>query len=234
MSALLVGRVSALWRYPVKSMAAEGLDAVDVAWNGLVGDRRWAFVRDGLPGNGFPWLTIRQRADLGLFRPSFVEPDRPDASDVVVRTPEGKELELLDPALAAHLDARVMKLDRGTFDAVPLSLITTRTVTALGALVGADLDARRFRPNLVIEPTDGTPFAEDSWVGRTLRIGDLLMHADRRDRRCAIVNIDPETADRDSRVLRAIAAERDLCLGVYGTVAAPGRVAVGDPVILEP
>src|SRR4051794_8227570 len=41
-----VGRVAALWRYPVKSMAAEPLESVDVAWHGLVGDRRWAFFRE--------------------------------------------------------------------------------------------------------------------------------------------------------------------------------------------
>ncbi len=35
-----VGRVVALWRYPVKSMAAEALNEVEVSWNGLVGDRR--------------------------------------------------------------------------------------------------------------------------------------------------------------------------------------------------
>jgi MOSC N-terminal beta barrel domain len=53
----VVGRVVALWRYPVKSMAAEELEAVEVSWNGLAGDRRWAFVRDGQVRNGFPWLT---------------------------------------------------------------------------------------------------------------------------------------------------------------------------------
>ncbi len=45
--AVAVGRVAALRRYPVKSMAAEELDAVEVSWHGLAGDRRWAFVHDG-------------------------------------------------------------------------------------------------------------------------------------------------------------------------------------------
>ena len=42
--AVLVGRVSAVFRYPVKSMAAEPVEDVDVSWHGLSGDRRWAFV----------------------------------------------------------------------------------------------------------------------------------------------------------------------------------------------
>ena len=66
-----VGRVVGLWRYPVKSMAGEELSEVEVSWHGLAGDRRWAFVRDGMVDSGFPWLTIRQRADMGHYRPSL-------------------------------------------------------------------------------------------------------------------------------------------------------------------
>jgi uncharacterized protein YcbX len=40
-----MGHVAALWRYPVKSMAAEQLDGAEVSWHGLAGDRRWAFIR---------------------------------------------------------------------------------------------------------------------------------------------------------------------------------------------
>jgi uncharacterized protein YcbX len=61
---VLVGRVAAVLRYPVKSMAAEPVEDVDVSWHGLSGDRRWAFMRPDLPSNGFPWLTLRQRNDL--------------------------------------------------------------------------------------------------------------------------------------------------------------------------
>jgi uncharacterized protein YcbX len=78
--------VAALWRYPVKSMGAEALDEVEVSWHGVAGDRRWAFIRDGQVRSGFPWLTMRQRPDHGLYRPSFLEPARPDASRTVVRT----------------------------------------------------------------------------------------------------------------------------------------------------
>ena len=80
---VLVGRVAAVLRYPVKSMAAEPVEDVDVAWHGLSGDRRWAFVRPDLPSNGFPWLTLRQRNDLNDYHPCWTEPERPDASAVL-------------------------------------------------------------------------------------------------------------------------------------------------------
>ncbi len=79
-----MGRVAGLWRYPVKSMGGERPEEVEVSWHGLAGDRRWALVRDGLVRSGFPSLTIRQRPDPGHYRPSFLDPDRPDSSPVVV------------------------------------------------------------------------------------------------------------------------------------------------------
>jgi hypothetical protein len=96
----VVGRVAALWRYPVKSMAAEVLDAADVSRHGVAGDRRWGFVRAGTERSGFPWLTIRERPDLWHYRPAFAEPARPDASPTLVRAPDGRVFDVADPALA--------------------------------------------------------------------------------------------------------------------------------------
>lgn len=230
-----VGRVAALWRYPVKSMAAEALEEIEVSWHGLAGDRRWAFVRDGLERSGFPWMTIRERAEMGHYRPSFADPARPNASRTVVRTPGGDELEVVDPKLAAELGegVRVIKQNRGVFDAMPLSLITTQSVAALGAMVGAELEAERFRPNLLIEAAGDAPFREEAWIGSVLRIGGIRMRVDQRDERCVIVNIDPLTGERNPAVLRTLGREREACIGVYGSTVEPGSVAVGDPVVVE-
>lgn len=231
----VVGRVEELWRYPVKSMAGERLEHAEVSWHGLAGDRRWAFVRPGLQRSGFPWLTIREQADLARHFPTLIDPAQPDASPTVVRRPDGSTFDVADPALADALGdgVRVIKQDRGAFDASPLSLITTGSVAGLEALVGAALDIRRFRPNLVIETTGREPFAEDGWVGAILRIGEVRLRVDRRDPRCVVVNVDPETTQRDPAALRAIARQRDACLGVYGATVQPGRIAVGDAVVLE-
>ena len=232
-----VGRVAALWRYPVKSMAGEDLDAADVAWHGLAGDRRWAFVRDGIVRSGFPWMTIRERAEMLHYRPRFADAGRPDLSATLVSTPSGAELDVVDPALAAELGdgVRVIKQDRGVFDSAPLSLITTQSVARIAALAdAAELDPRRFRPNLLIEAADGTPFQEEDWVGSVLRVGGMRMRVDRRDERCVIVNTDPDSAVREPSVLKALGRERQACAGVYGTTVEPGRVAVGDVVALEP
>ncbi len=226
-----VGRVATLWRYPVKSMAAESLQTVEVGWYGLAGDRRWAFIRDEAVRSGFPWLTLRQNADLRLYRPSFVDPSRPDSSETVVTTPSGVAYDVADPALASELHpsgARVVKHDRGAFDAFPVSLISEQSVERLEQLVGRDLDALRFRPNMVMSTTDGSPFREDALLGAVLRVGSMRLRVDKRDGRCVVITIDPESGEKDPDVLKTVAREREACFGVYGTVVEPGRVSVGD------
>ena len=164
------------------------------------------------------------------YRPALRDPSRPDHSDVRVRTPEGKELDVIDPALATELapGARAIKLDRGVFDVWPISLLSRQSASGVAALVGAALDVRRFRANIVLE-ADGA-FPEDEWVGATLEIGSARIRVDKRDQRCVLINVNPESTQRDPSILRAIARERQTCLGVYGSTVSPGRIKLGDAV----
>ncbi len=215
-------------------MAAERMSSIDVGWNGLAGDRRWAFVRGGLVRSGFPWLTIRENSEMWRYRPRFLEPDRPDLSPTNVMTPSGAELDVGDPALADELGfgSHVIRQGRGIFDTMPLSLISTQTIGELGSMIGSELDPLRFRPNFVIEAQGGSEFPEDGWVGAVLQIGEIQMRVDQRDKRCVMINVDPETTARNPEVLRAVARERQACLGVYGSTVQPGRVVIGDSVTI--
>ncbi|MEU4804021.1 MOSC N-terminal beta barrel domain-containing protein [Actinosynnema sp. NPDC023587] len=217
----VVGRVAALHRYPVKSMAGEPLDRAEVAWHGLAEDRRWGFLREGRAGSGFPWLTLRQRPELVRYRPRLTD------RSVVVRTPSGVDYDVADPALAAELGGWPLKLDGGAFDSAPVSVLTAQSVAAVGAA-----DERRFRPNVLVD-AEGE-FPEDAWVGGSLSIGEAVLRVDREDRRCGVVSVDPDTGRRDPTVLRTIAEQHGMTLGVYGSVVVPGRIAVGDPVVLAP
>ena len=231
-----VGRVVGLWRYPVKSMGAEALAEVDVSWHGLAGDRRWAFIRNGVAHSGFPWLTLRERDDMSLYRLSFLEPARADKSPTVVCAPSGVVFDVADSALGAELSPdglQVIKQDRGIFDTFPVSLVTTQTIVRLSQMVGARLHVQRFRPNILVEAADEVPFPEDGWVGCVLRIGGMRMRVDKRDGRCVVITIDPVTSERDPAILRMVAHDRQGCLGVYGSTVKPGRVAVNDSVLIE-
>lgn len=227
-----VGTVIALRRYPVKSMAADSLQTAELSWHGVAGDRRWAFVRAESHRNGFPWHTIRENPLMCRYTTRFVDPERPDRSAIEVRSPAGGVFSLDDAALAAELGTglRLMRLDRGSFDALPVSVITTGTVSALCELAGVPSNELRFRPNLVIEPLADVPYVEDTWVGSVLQIGGAAVRLDRRDSRCVVVNVDPETGQPNSDLLKVIGRQREAFAGCYGTTVRPGRIDVGAPV----
>jgi len=154
---------------------------------------------------------------------------------ILVKTPDGGVYDVTDPRLAAELGTglRVMRLGRGAFDAMPVSVISDSTVAALCALARVPASALRFRPNIVVTPESGTPFQEDDWAGSAVRIGAAVVRIDRRDSRCTIVNVDPATGRPDSRLLKAIGTARGTRAGVYATTVQPGLIRVGDPVIAE-
>src|SRR5271154_5607172 len=95
-----IGRVEAIFRYPVKSMAGERLEVAHLGWHGIDGDRRLAFRRMQIDDRGgFPWLTASKLPDLLLFAPQPREGDTRVGRDqgdphlpTHIRTPDGEEL----------------------------------------------------------------------------------------------------------------------------------------------
>jgi uncharacterized protein YcbX len=238
-----IGEVEALFRYPVKSMSGEPLEAAELGWHGLDGDRRLAFRRVNDRG-GFPWLTASKLPELILFAPQRRGPAADGQLPTHVLTPEGLELAVFGPELAADVGRRhgspveMTHLNRGIFDEASLSVITSTTVGEIGRLSSQRPDARRFRPNVLIASRRSVPFEEDEWVGGVLSFGDAeetaAIGVTNRDERCSMVNFDPDSGRPAAEVLKAIVRVRDNKAGVYGTVTRRGRLAVGQPVFFEP
>ena len=233
-----IGEVEALFRYPVKSMSGEPLEGAELGWHGLDGDRRLAFRRVDDRG-GFPWLTAGKLPELILFAPQRREPADGNLP-THVRTPEGQELAVFGPELAADVGRRhgspveMTHLNRGIFDEASISVITSTTVAEIGRLSAQRPDVRRFRPNVLIRSLRAVAFEEDEWVGGVLTFGEAdeaaAIGVTNRDERCSMVNYDPDSGRAAAEVLKAIVRVRDNKAGVYGTVTRLGRLAVGQPV----
>jgi len=238
-----VGEIAALFRYPVKSMGGEAVDEAELGWHGLVGDRRLAFRRLDDRG-GFPWLTATKLPELLRYAPVRRGAKTAASLPTHVRAPDGVEWELFDPALAAEVARRhgapleMTHLDRGIFDEASVSLITAATVDEVARFVGQRADARRFRPNILIASTQTAPFGEDAWVGGVLSFGEgpdaAALAVTNRDERCAMINYDPDSAQPDPELFKAVVRERDNRAGVYGTVLRRGRLALGQALHFTP
>jgi uncharacterized protein len=237
-----VGEVTAIFRYPVKSMRGETLVDAELGWHGVQGDRRLALRRVN-DRSGFPWLTASRLPALIAFQPQRLHGAGAHELPSHVLTPEGESLEVFGESLAAEVSRRfgapvdMVHLRGGIFDDSAVSIITAATVAEIGRLSSQPPDVRRFRPNVVIRTPQGTPFEEDTWVGGTLTIGTAAAAAavsvTTWDVRCSMVNLHPDSAESSAEVLKAIVRERDTKAGVYGTVTRIGPVAVGDMVYFE-
>jgi uncharacterized protein YcbX len=232
-----IGRVVSLARFPVKSMRAEPRQELELGWNGVLGDRQYAFVRQDAT-TGFPWLTGRELPALVLHGAAYAEPEHPYTAEVRVTAPDGTATALRDPALVARLSdaakhpAGLMRLNRGAYDSMPLSVISTRTLARLGEAHGAVLDAARFRSNIVVALDDDGP-DELAWQGAVGFGATAVLRADRPIPRCKMITIDPHTAAIDRGVLRTVNHGFSNHAGLYATPVTLGRIAVGDAVCVN-
>ena len=269
----MVGTVVALWRYPVKSMMGEQLNAAEVTDRGLLGDRRYALV-DRETGQVASAKFPRKWPTLFAHRAAYVEP--PAGTDALpavrITLPDGRIIRSDDPDIDRVLSAdlgRDVTLDRsapeapsleeywpdmegldhrdaltqetmlpGTFfDAGMVHLLTTATLDRLSQLYPEGrFEVRRFRPNLVVAPTDGqTGFIEHEWVGRSLAIGDeVRLRISKPCQRCVMTTLAQDDLPKDAGILRTAAQHNNVHVGVYAMVERGGQVRRGDQIWLPP
>ena len=258
---MIIGTVDSLWRYPVKSMRGEELDEIFVGYPGVYGDRLFAFATSAAP-KGFPYFTGREKRQMIRYRARFRHPDKaarpinlleaegknaaplsatPEELMIDVETPDGAVFAIDDPSLAdklrAGLDGRheltLLRSDRALVDCGPLSLFSIQTVRKLEEETGSGVDKRCFRANLYLDFASLEAFAEDTFVGRTLRVGSKAVIAIvKRDSRCMMITLDPDTAEKNPAILKNVAQAHGNMVGVYGVVLAEGMLRKGDPVEL--
>lgn len=237
-----IGRISALFRYPVKSMAGVRLDSANIGWHGVAGDRRLAIRRLADRG-AFPWLTASRLPELLLYQPFSCQETMGEPLPTHVRTPDGRELEVTDEELLQDIarrhggDVELMQLKHGIFDEAAVSVITSATIQGIASEAGLNADVRRYRANVVIDTDDAQPFEEDRWVGKVLEFGSdargPAIGVTLRDQRCVMINLDPDTADANSTVMPTVIRLNDNHAGVYGTILRTGELRVGQAVHLR-
>ena len=224
------GRVAELWRYPVKSLLGERLDRVDVAEDGITGDRIWG-IRDLKSAR---ILSAKQVPTLIDGRATT------DGGAVVIALPGGVTVEAGDPRADSLLSGwigRSVRLERAAdavadrsyehrphhfYDSAHVHVLSTTTLRTAG-----DLDLRRFRPNVVLDGLGDEGSPEEEWVGLDIALGDVVLHVRKPCDRCAMVTYAQDGLHADPLLLLRIREERDSNLGVLTEVVRPGTLTVG-------
>ncbi len=114
-----------------------------------------------------------------------------------------------------------------------VSLHGEGSVAEVDAAVTAPVDSRRFRSNIVVSGV--APWAELGWSGR-VRIGEVEFDVQRPIGRCAAITANPDTGERDARLLRTLTSEFGQDEPTLGILLLPagvgGVIRVGDEVVV--
>jgi uncharacterized protein len=122
------------------------------------------------------------------------------------------------------------------FDGAVVHILTTATLKKLQSVYPqGSFEARRFRPNLIVEPHAADEgFVENSWVGHTLGIGDQVrLKVTCVTGRCVMTTLPQGDLPRDLGILKAAVSANHANVGVYATVERGGVIRAGDAVQVE-
>lgn len=225
--------------------------------------RRWPRIRELVASHGADSVTIRTPAGERIATRDHDAEVRLSSwlgrrVQILSELPAGAKMHRLWPAVPdlapAHVRDAAVPVDGpdvtagplallapGTFfDAAPLHLVFAPSLRHLGALSASEVDAGRFRPNLVIDGDDTGAFVEDVLIGSELAIGsELVLRIDLQTPRCIVPSLPAGELPGNLDLLRALARHHRVelqalgafaCFGVYASVMREGVVRCGDPV----
>ena len=249
--------VSWLTVAPVKGLALVEVEELALARDGVAENRRFYLVdadgrrygllRDGRLALVRPaWDPARGRLELafpdGSVVAGEVDVDGEVTTDFYGRPVIGRLVHgPWNEALSAHVGrpVRLVRTEAGTAvdrERGPVSMLSEASLEELRRRAGREerVDPRRFR--MLIGIGGVAAHEEDEWLGRRVQVGEAVVSLREQVARCAITTQNPATGTPDFDTLREIKAYRGLRdrklidFGVYGEVAEPGRVRLGDPI----
>ena len=117
---------------------------------------------------------------------------------------------------------------------MPLHLLATGTLEHLGSLYREGrFEVERFRPNVLIKtPAGDSGFVDNSWIGKTLAIGDARLRVMAPMIRCVMTTLPQGALPGDPGILKTAGQHNNANVGVCVMVAQGGVVRVGDAVVV--
>jgi uncharacterized protein YcbX len=242
----VVGKVIELWRYPVSTVGGEQVEMLEAAIGGLPDDRNFGLVDRETGAVARPMADPRWRSSLEIrCRLS-------GRKSAEIRVPghawQSATSEDASAALSAYFGFPVAvrpyadassgmsgQTSVNRYEPSDLHLLTTASIAELQALHPAgNPDRRRFRPNVLIEmPAEPGNFPDSNWIGRAVRIGEVVADVSEPTRRCGLTTVAQGDIAEDQEILRQLVRRNNHNLGVYATIRRPGTIRIGDVVELH-
>src|SRR5262245_24007566 len=227
---------------------------IQLGRHGVAGDREFLIVEEDckllLTGRNPGLLRIEPSWEpaqnlLALRFPdgSIVQDEPGPGTAAVTRMYDGRKIPgqvisgPLSTALSGYLGRGVHLFRRAADhlgnDDRPVTPMSEASLHGLAAEFSGTLpDPRRFRMTVTV--TGAAPWAEHSWSGQQVTIGDIALRVLEPVPRCVVTTRNPESGATDARILHALARLRgknDITFGVWCEIVQPGHIQVGDLVI---
>jgi uncharacterized protein YcbX len=249
-------QIESLYRYPVKGLTPEPIGSANLAPSKCIPwDRAFALAQGDADFNPAQpaWLAktnfmcLLRNAGIALLKSSF-----DDASGLLTiaapngevlqadpLTPEGQNLftDFLTDYLGdeARIAARRPRFTHAAGHSFcdhktqVVSLIGLGSLRALEQAAEGVRDKRRFRANIYIDNIE--PWAEFSWLGKILAIGDATLIVQERIDRCGATTVNPDTAERDANPVKELQKNfGHVDLGIFAEVVTGGTIKPGDEI----
>lgn len=235
------GTVAELWRYPIVGLRGESLKTAKIVETGISGDRAYQLRDSGgkilgpVPQSTSPTersllhlsASMRETGRGGVVTVSFdgevASIDKPDFPQKLARA-VGVPVTL---EASSVLETRVK---RGR----AIHVISDSSIRAMKrSYPGGDFDIRRFRPNILLAlGGEAQDFTEESWVGKSLRMGDVVLKVEKPNERCSVTTMAQAGLREDKQILQTIVDINNRNLGVMCSVERGGAIAVGDSIFV--
>lgn len=253
-------RVTRLSTTPVKGLALHHPESIRIDETGAVGDRLFYLADErpslvsiakvgSLVGISAEYDAATSRLTLREGDDVIVEDEvrlgrEIDADFFAFRTAPGRVVEGPFSEILSERAGRALRLVKATdtlraHDVEPLTLLGEGSVDRLSEMAGESVDSRRFR--MLVEFDGGEAHVEDTWLGRSIQIGDATLIGGGPVQRCAGTTRNPDTGTVDLKTLALIGEYRGrqdsvfgpgFNFGVYARCVVPGEIRVGDDVIV--
>ncbi|MGO1120014.1 MOSC domain-containing protein [Rhodovibrionaceae bacterium A322] len=243
--------LTAIQRFPVKSMSAESLEEVSLTAGDLLpGDRQFALAHGSTqfdanapeylsPSN---FVVLKKEERLAQLQVAFDA----DSGQLTIdrkgkQVCSGKATDMLGRTILSQFFAdflgqtgrglpKLVTADNHHFCDIPsrhLSLLNLASVKDLERVLRQPVDPRRFRANLWIDGL--APWEEKTWIGKEINLGPVTLKVDSSIDRCPATNVDPDSAQRDVNIpLTLRRGFGHIHMGIYVEVMNDGKIAVGD------
>ncbi len=245
----MTGRLTHIWRHPIKAHGVEALESVDLrTGKTLPWDRAWAVAHELSKADGSEWVPCGNFS-RGAKAPSLmalkavldeatglITMSHPDLPDITFNpdTDSDTFIDWVRPIMppertpSAHI-VRAQARGMTDTDFPSISLNNLATNRTLGEKMGTDLSPLRWRGNLWFDGLK--PWEEFDWVGKRLHIGGAVLEIRERITRCMATTVNPDTGERDAATLDALQDNwGHKQFGVYGVVVKDGQIALGDEI----